>query len=44
MYYVRTTNGSMMAVTPKATAVVTVKKGAAVKLPVRNEKKSNKKV
>ena len=30
MYYIRTTGGSMMAVTPKSTAVVAVKKEPAV--------------
>lgn len=43
MYYVRTTNGGMLAITPRATAVVAVKKNAASNGPVANNKKTAKK-
>ena len=43
MYYVRTTNGGMMAITPRATAIVAVKKNIAASGPVVNTKKTAKK-
>lgn len=43
MYYVRTTNGSMLAITPRSTAVVAVNKTAASNRPITNTRKTTKK-
>ena len=43
MFYVRTTGGSMMAITPRATASVTVKKDSSVVKNASNQKPLNKK-
>jgi hypothetical protein len=41
MYYVRTTGGSMMAITPKSTAVIAVKKKPAVVKTIMQAKKDS---
>lgn len=43
MYYVRTTGGSMMAITPRATASVTVKKDPVSMKEMSKQKKASKK-
>lgn len=43
MYYVRTTGGSMMAITPRSKASVTVKKNPVAKQAVSTLKQSKKK-